>query len=289
MMKTILVLTSGSDSDAAVFDTALAVATPLGAHLAFLHVHVSPAEAAQYTPHIDYASGEALKIALDLLRDDAAARSLAARNHFEMLCDTHKIPILDVPSPSAGLTAAWREEKDDASDRILLQARHSDLVVIGRRTGADGLPSDLAERLLLGSGKPLLIASPGARRDPTATVMVCWKENDTSARALSAALPLLVKSKRVVIVTAEESAAGSPTGMTDLAGHLAWHGIAADVCWLPADGRPIAERLETAATRYGADMLVMGGYGRGRLREAVFGGCTRNFLDYAELPVLMMH
>jgi nucleotide-binding universal stress UspA family protein len=33
----------------------------------------------------------------------------------------------------------------------------------------------------------------------------------------------------------------------------------------------------------------MGGYGHGRLREAVFGGFTRAVLERAPLPVLMAH
>jgi nucleotide-binding universal stress UspA family protein len=36
-------------------------------------------------------------------------------------------------------------------------------------------------------------------------------------------------------------------------------------------------------------LLVMGGYGHGRFREAVFGGFTRSVLESAPLPVLMSH
>jgi nucleotide-binding universal stress UspA family protein len=39
----------------------------------------------------------------------------------------------------------------------------------------------------------------------------------------------------------------------------------------------------------GADMIVMGGYGHSRFREAILGGATRNMLEIAEVPVLMAH
>ena len=39
----------------------------------------------------------------------------------------------------------------------------------------------------------------------------------------------------------------------------------------------------------GATLLVMGGYGHARLREAVFGGFTRHVLAGADIPVLMAH
>nr|WP_275112899.1 universal stress protein [Rhodopila globiformis] len=47
--------------------------------------------------------------------------------------------------------------------------------------------------------------------------------------------------------------------------------------------------LLQAAHDAGADMLVMGAYGRGELRERVLGGVTRDIITRASLPVLMRH
>jgi nucleotide-binding universal stress UspA family protein len=47
--------------------------------------------------------------------------------------------------------------------------------------------------------------------------------------------------------------------------------------------------LASAAEDCGADLLVMGGYGRGPLVEDLFGGCTRSFLEHAEVPILALH
>jgi nucleotide-binding universal stress UspA family protein len=38
-----------------------------------------------------------------------------------------------------------------------------------------------------------------------------------------------------------------------------------------------------------ANLLVMGGYGRSRLRQKVLGGMTEFVLGVARLPVLMAH
>jgi nucleotide-binding universal stress UspA family protein len=40
---------------------------------------------------------------------------------------------------------------------------------------------------------------------------------------------------------------------------------------------------------FDADLLVMGAYGRSRMRERVFGGATRRVLEEALIPVLMQH
>jgi nucleotide-binding universal stress UspA family protein len=48
--------------------------------------------------------------------------------------------------------------------------------------------------------------------------------------------------------------------------------------------------MEAAAgPRVSASLLVMGGYGHARMREAVLGGFTRHVLAGAEIPVLMVH
>jgi nucleotide-binding universal stress UspA family protein len=40
----------------------------------------------------------------------------------------------------------------------------------------------------------------------------------------------------------------------------------------------VAQTLRDAATLFGADMLVMGGYVHSRLRELIFGGVTQSLL-----------
>jgi nucleotide-binding universal stress UspA family protein len=43
------------------------------------------------------------------------------------------------------------------------------------------------------------------------------------------------------------------------------------------------------AKQFGADLIVMGGYGHSRFREWVIGGATRLALTEATVPVLMAH
>jgi nucleotide-binding universal stress UspA family protein len=58
MIRTILVPTSGSETDAVVFETALAAARPCQAHLEFFHVRVSPGEALRYREHASLRAGK---------------------------------------------------------------------------------------------------------------------------------------------------------------------------------------------------------------------------------------
>src|SRR5665213_2763275 len=178
-MKTILVLTGGGETDEAVFETALAVARPLDAHLEFLHVRIGAAEAAGFTPHVEFVSGAALRNALAQLADEAQARSAVAERDMRRFCEREAIEMTDVPMRSDAVSASWREERDDAVHRMIVHARHNDLVVIGRSAKANGLPRSVVEQLLVECGRPVLIAPsralPSRRTDGAGTVMVCWK------------------------------------------------------------------------------------------------------------------
>jgi len=56
-MATILVPTSGTQTDVNVFATALALAEPLRAHMQFYHLRLTPCEAAERSPHVDFCVG----------------------------------------------------------------------------------------------------------------------------------------------------------------------------------------------------------------------------------------
>jgi nucleotide-binding universal stress UspA family protein len=118
--------------------------------------------------------------------------------------------------------------------------------------------------------------------------MVCWKDAREPARALTAAMPLVTEAERVVIAAVDEGRA-SGNDAAAVARELSWHGIRAETQTIAADGRPIATLLSSAAAACGADLVVMGGYSRGPLREEIFGGCTRSVLEHAELPVFLLH
>lgn len=47
--------------------------------------------------------------------------------------------------------------------------------------------------------------------------------------------------------------------------------------------------LLSAATKAGADMMVMGAYGHSRMREMIFGGVTKHVIAKANIPILIAH
>jgi nucleotide-binding universal stress UspA family protein len=289
-MKTILVPVGGGAADDKVLETALAVARPLGAHLELMHVRVTAAEAAVHTPHLEFARGAGLAKALDALAGSSGQRSTDAERTARDFCARHAIEMAETPGPAAAATARWRLEHGEPMERLLFHARHHDLVVMARPTELDGLPPDRLETLLLGCGRPLLIAPSDAPLRALGTVVVCWKETRDAARAVSAALPVLQKAARVVVLSVDEDGSVAlPEAVGEVARALAWNGIAAEAEVLPRSGRATSDALFAAARAHGADLVVMGAYGHRYLREALFGGCTQSVIDSGQCPVFLVH
>jgi len=96
-MKTILVLFGGGDRDQMIFETAVAAARPLSAHLDFLHIQVGAGEAARHTS-TEFARGAGLRDALDKLDTKARSFSEVAASNFRDLCMRWQIEICDTPA-----------------------------------------------------------------------------------------------------------------------------------------------------------------------------------------------
>jgi nucleotide-binding universal stress UspA family protein len=287
-MKTILVPAGGSETDQVVFETALSVAKPLNAHLAFLHIHLHAGEAAANTPHVAFARGAALSNALDDLTRQCETRANMAKENVLAFCRASNIELRDKPCAAAAVTAHYRTVEGDALSQLVFHARHHELIVMGRAKRSDGLPANRVETVLMESGRPLLIAPSAVPKSLLGTVMVCWKEVAHAARAVSAALPLLRRAGRVLVTSVNETADDTDEGVSEIVHELQWHGIGAGSRISPSDGLAVAARLAKIAGECGATMLVMGGYGHRPTREIIFGGCTQAALE-ADLPVFLLH
>lgn len=289
MIKTILVPASGSEKDLVVFGTALKAAQIHHAHLAFYHLHPSVGDALVHEPHTGFALGKALRNLRDDLVETHDRRALLAEHHVRDFCARSQIRVTDTPLAVEAVTASWRGGDFGNEYRLIAKARSHDLVVMGRFTEPNGLPADLLQLVLIECGRPILIAADKAPHSLTGTVMVCWKDAAGPARAISVAMPILAKADRVMVVAVDEGDEATADSATAVAQQLAWHRVPATAEVIAANGLSVQQALLAAAQKRGADLLVMGGYSKGPLRETIFGGCTDSMLTQAPLPVLMVH
>jgi nucleotide-binding universal stress UspA family protein len=287
MIKTILVPSTGSERDDAVFATALTVARRFESHLDGLHVR--PDAAALAVALTSDAGGPAMLGGLtERLEADADRREARAKYLFDAFCRREGLKLREAPSAEPGPSAAWRREAGLERDRVTEGGRGADLIVAGRPGDGDGLVSETIEAALLDSGRPLLIPGAAAMTAIPETVIIAWKPTREAAHAVTAAMPLLATAKEVLILTVYEDAAGASAEDDALVAGLRWHGFRVAARSLPPGETGPAETM-LAAVRERNGLLVMGGYGHSRLRQWIFGGFTRRVLAGAEVPVFIAH
>ncbi len=275
MIKTILASLTGFGGDRSVLDCSVALAKRFEAQVECLHVRFDEASAlalGQYgmIEEIERQQGE---------------RSRSARRAFEDACERHAIAV----SGAAGDLLSWHQmEGIDFSDTPR-RARLADLVVAAR--DSTQIPGRIAE-IVMKAGRPVLVAPPKFSGAIGETVAVAWKDSPESARALTAAMPLLAKAQRVLLISIHEDleAEGAELRRLDeLKARLGRHGMRVEVLAMSAASGDVTQKLRDAVYDADCDLLVMGAYGHSRLREYVFGGVTRDMLADCALPLLVFH
>lgn len=194
-----------------------------------------------------------------------------------------------------GVHAAWAEVQDyPIVPAFTRQALFADLLVLGQHdpsSASVGVPFDFPETVMAASGKPALVLPyQGVPPVVGETVVIAWKATREAARAVSAAVPVLQRARRVHVLAwsvEDEPIAGA---RLDLDGYLKLRGIT-PVWHLEPGGEPqaLGDLLLSRSFDFAADLLVMGCYGHSRAREWVLGGTSRTVLRTMTLPVLMAH
>ena len=273
----LLTLTSYPEpTPVSVVEDAVSIAATLGAHLAAVscevHVEVPGHFLAGSIANIPgIIAGEAKKSrknVRDLLAafDAAAETSSVLHETFMEKCPTFQVP-----------------------DLLVDYARLRDLTIV---PVPESYEQWYAETVIFGSGRPTLVLPETPRTSPfeLGTVVVAWDFSRAAARAVSDAIPLLERAKKVRIVTVtNEKSFDTKQSAEELAKNLARHGVDVVLDQVDANGRRIGAVLEAYTLAHRADVLVMGAYGHSKWREFILGGATKSLLSKPPLPILLSH
>jgi nucleotide-binding universal stress UspA family protein len=140
---------------------------------------------------------------------------------------------------------------------------------------------------LFHTARPILLVPASGIEGSARTIAIAWNGTAEATRALSGALPLLLNADRIHVMTAATPRIEVETGAA-LAEYLGWQGLICEVHPMYPETE-VGPALLARAKELGADLLVMGGYGRSRMRERIFGGVTQHMLDHHDIPVLIAH
>jgi nucleotide-binding universal stress UspA family protein len=172
-------------------------------------------------------------------------------------------------------------ERGRAHDVILLAASQAQ--------GVSGFEDDLAERVVMLAGRPVLVLPRNAGTTfDFGEILLGWDGGREAARATFDAMPLLRQARRVRVVGIDVAPRGSEPA-SEIAETLAHHGVKTEITHVTSDGMNSGETLLRAAKDHGAGLVVMGAYGHSRFTEFIFGGATRHVFRTLDVPVLMSH
>ena len=196
---------------------------------------------------------------------------------------------------SAGLADAEWHDVNRGSDHELLSritdlARYSDLIVLGQNdeSAKSHVPPELAEEVVVNSGRPvLLLPYAGNFQAAFKRPLFAWNKSREAAHALNDALSLIEGCDEATVVSLDSRRDEAKLACTEIARHLACHGIKAATEVLVVDDVGVMDMLLNQVSDRGADLLVMGAHSQIGFPFVSRGAGTRYILQHMTVPVLM--
>ncbi|MCU4651462.1 universal stress protein [Roseibacterium sp. SDUM158016] len=288
--RAILMPVVGDGQGPAELSVGVALARAFSAHLEAVFIRPDPEAAFEYAG-FGATDRDALERQMRQ-RIDTTGRADAQRHRrrFGTLCRKAGVPKAHRPNPEPAASADWRTLKGEPIDILPTAARRGDLTLFTASSARyTPLFENLLEVTLLRSGRPVLYVPEGATVARFRRPLVAWDGLSGAARAVSALIGLADVDAGATVLHVTEETSGETPDMADVIAHVGWHGMSAEAMIEPRGFRSVGATLLDVAAAGGADLLVMGGYGHARYREALIGGVTRFVLRHARLPVLMAH
>jgi nucleotide-binding universal stress UspA family protein len=176
-------------------------------------------------------------------------------------------------------------------ERIVHCVQMHDMLIIDVPGPFDSARKDLVEAALFAGGRPIIFVPPSSSVVPHNRIVVAWDGTRSAVRAVHDALPLLVKSREVLVVSiVDDKPFPVPDSGHALCRYLARWGVDAKFSTIHRDTLSIGSTLLVYARQAGADLLVMGAFAHGFERALMLGSATRDIFGMRiDIPILMSH
>jgi nucleotide-binding universal stress UspA family protein len=284
-IKTILLPVGEKDRDDALLDAALSTAKRFNAHLDVLHVEPDTESLLPYAT-IGLSEGMRESVRTAALQQHSEATK-ALQQAVDKACVRNGVSMARRGEHPAKTSADWLVESGSQTELVAQFGRLADLIIVPRPTHVSPPPRTI-DAALRETGRPVLMLPPGSVDSIGDRVAIGWNGSKEAAQAVAAARPMLREASTITVLTTEKRQKRRPNG-DDLLAYLACHGISATLSVMDTRTRTVPEALLANAQELDADLLVLGGYSRHRLREVIMGGVTRHLLAESNIPIFMVH
>jgi nucleotide-binding universal stress UspA family protein len=270
-MKSVLFHASNDDAIDARLQVALDICRTFGAHLTCLY-------ATPYNAYVAFDPFGGIG-AQGAIIDDLRESETALRSRIEA-----RLAHEDVQWD-------WRSFDGDVASNIVAASALSDLVIVSQHCDTDtGLsrPLSIVNDVAVHAACAVLVVPQGVNQFHLGgSAVIGWNASPEASHAIRAAVPFLKAASFVHIASVGEDGEAFP--QTAANAYLSRHGIASDIHELAGSNSNAAQVLHDFAVSKQADYLVMGAYGRSRLRETLLGGVTRDLFATSKIPLIVAH
>jgi len=197
-----------------------------------------------------------------------------------------------------GVAAEWLDVdlgflQTGVDEMIGYYASFTDLLVVSQSFSVDRDKQYAAitslERLLLGSGQPILII-PGHGTFPHIgdRIMVAWKAGPKASRAMHDAMPLLRSAKHVNLVSIGKTTF-SPDESERLSRYLALHEVPVNIELIPPGDLSVGDTLLNLVADDNIDLMVLGVHVTSKRGQLDMGAIGSYMLGQMTVPLLLSH
>jgi nucleotide-binding universal stress UspA family protein len=176
-------------------------------------------------------------------------------------------------------------------ERLVRCTQMRDILTIDLRGPLESPRRELVEITLFSGGRPIVFVPPTALAAASNRIVIAWDGTRSSVRAVHDALPLLVRSREVLVVSViDDKQFPTPHSGHELCHYLKRWNVDATFSVVHRDALSVGNALLAYARRANADLIVMGAFAHGFERALMLGSATRDiFGARIEIPVLMSH
>ena len=260
---------------------ALLVAKRFDAQLRVLHISVS--RQSIVPEEVFLMSREALEGMYTAFDRHVGLDAQRVKKLFLEVCERESVPVVKGMS-HPGPSASWTELQGLRSGLVARYGKMADLTVVA--VPPENRPTATFEAALVETGRPLLVIPRTMERFSPDTVLVAWNCTTEASRSLAHSLPILQRSRRVVVASIGHGEESQPSpGM--ICEYLAAHGVSAEAAVLAPGERSTGAVLAEKIARDGVDLVVMGAHDRKRLGESAFGSVTNHVFARTGIPLFL--
>jgi nucleotide-binding universal stress UspA family protein len=182
-------------------------------------------------------------------------------------------------------TAVIKTGEGFRSKLIEQESKYCDLAILS--SPHEGRITATFEATVTHSGKPVLMFPREMKKFSTDKVLIGWNDSPEASKAISLAIPILQKAKKVHIISSKKYGKDL-NQVSKLQDYLLDHDIETSFEIVKTTKTP-GQALLKYAKDGKFDLIVAGAFGHRGLKELMFGGTTKYMLKNSDIPIFMAH